>query len=50
MRTVYVESWARCRTLSLTGRLLDTLGVDRFLVQWEGLVDMGREFRGVLVG
>ena len=51
MRTVYVESFARVRALSLSGRLL--LGtVDRFVVQWEGLVQAtgGRaEWLGVLV-
>lgn len=50
MRTVYVESWARVKRLSLSGRLL--LGVvDRFLVQWEGLEGIGGkgEWRGVLV-
>ncbi|KAF2142299.1 uncharacterized protein K452DRAFT_317978 [Aplosporella prunicola CBS 121167] len=55
LRTVYVESWARVRGLSLSGRLLVRLGlVDRFVVQWEGLLGKegtgGRgEFRGVLV-
>lgn len=40
MKTVYVESWARVKTLSLSGKLLLHLGVcDRFLVQWEGLAD-----------
>ncbi|KUJ12097.1 oligosaccharide biosynthesis protein Alg14 like protein [Mollisia scopiformis] len=38
MRCVYVESWARVRTLSLSGRILLWAGVcERFLVQWEGL-------------
>ncbi|OJD31001.1 glycosyltransferase family 1 protein [Diplodia corticola] len=51
IRTVYVESWARVTRLSLSGRLLLPV-VDRFVVQWEGLV--GRtggkgEFLGVLV-
>lgn len=52
MRTVYVESWARVRRLSLSGRLLCRVA-DRFVVQWEGLVgeaSAGRgEFLGVLV-
>ncbi|KAL2355533.1 oligosaccharide biosynthesis protein Alg14 like-domain-containing protein [Cryomyces antarcticus] len=51
MRTVYVESWARVGRLSLSGRLLLRV-VDRFVVQWERLVDVTRgrgEFRGVLV-
>ena len=51
MRTIYVESWARVRTLSLSGKLLINV-VDRFLVQWEVLEGCGGgrgEFRGVLV-
>jgi beta-1,4-N-acetylglucosaminyltransferase len=49
-RTVYAESFARVRTLSLSGRLLVRV-VDRFLVQWEGLEGKGgrAEFHGVLV-
>lgn len=50
MRTVYVESWARVKKLSLSGRLL-SLVVDRVLVQWvqlEGIQGRG-EFLGVLV-
>ncbi|GAB7348222.1 hypothetical protein MBLNU459_g6219t1 [Dothideomycetes sp. NU459] len=50
MRTVYVESWARVRKLSLSGRLLCWV-VDRVLVQWaqlEGVAGRG-EFLGVLV-
>lgn len=50
MRTVYVESWARVKKLSLSGRLL-SLVVDRVLVQWvqlEGVQGRG-EFLGVLV-
>jgi beta-1,4-N-acetylglucosaminyltransferase len=38
MKTVYVESWARVRTLSLSGKILLKVGVcDVFLVQWESL-------------
>ncbi|KAG4437587.1 hypothetical protein IFR05_006926 [Cadophora sp. M221] len=38
MKTIYVESWARVKTLSLSGKLLLRMGVcDRFLVQWEAL-------------
>lgn len=50
MRTVYVESWARVRRLSLSGRLLCRV-VDRFLVQWEQLDGVGGrgEYLGVLV-
>ncbi len=50
MRTIYVESWARVRRLSLSGKIL--LGaVNRFLVQWEGLGGVGgrAEYNGVLV-
>ncbi|KAF2625624.1 glycosyltransferase family 1 protein [Macroventuria anomochaeta] len=49
-RTVYVESFARVRTLSLSGKLLVRV-VDRFLVQWEGLEGYaGRaEYCGILV-
>lgn len=36
MRSVYIESWARVRTLSLSGKILRFLGA-RVLVQWEGL-------------
>ncbi|CAG7926555.1 unnamed protein product [Penicillium olsonii] len=36
LRTVFVESWARVNTLSMTGVLLLPI-VDRFLVQWPAL-------------
>lgn len=51
MRSIYVESWARVKGLSLSGKILVTLGaVDRVLVQWEGLAEKGKgEFRGCLV-
>jgi beta-1,4-N-acetylglucosaminyltransferase len=51
-RCVYVESFARVRSLSLSGRLLLRLGVvDRFVVQWEALEGYGgrAEYAGVLV-
>lgn len=50
MRTVYVESWARVKTLSLSGILLSRV-VDRFLVQWPQLEELGGrvEYIGVLV-
>jgi beta-1,4-N-acetylglucosaminyltransferase len=35
---VFVESFCRVKTLSLTGKLLYPV-VDRFVVQWKGLVD-----------
>ncbi|KAI5293573.1 UDP-N-acetylglucosamine transferase subunit [Ascosphaera acerosa] len=35
-RIIYVESWARVTSLSLSGRLAMPLA-DRFLVQWQGL-------------
>ena len=38
MKTIYVESWARVKTLSLSGKVLLRMGIcDRFLVQWEAL-------------
>jgi beta-1,4-N-acetylglucosaminyltransferase len=52
MRTIYMESWARVTTLSLSGKLLlYVLKVDRVLVQWEQLKGIGgrAEFLGVLV-
>ncbi|KAJ4378362.1 UDP-N-acetylglucosamine transferase subunit [Didymella sp. IMI 355093] len=50
-RTVYVESFARVKTLSLSGKLLVRV-VDRFLVQWEELEGYGgrAEYGGILVG
>jgi beta-1,4-N-acetylglucosaminyltransferase len=51
MRTVYVESWARVKRLSLSGMLLEKV-VDRFVVQWPQLAETGegrREYLGVLV-
>ncbi|KAL7275824.1 UDP-N-acetylglucosamine transferase subunit [Rhizina undulata] len=49
-RSVYVESFARVRTLSLSGKLLYPF-VDRFLVQWPELTDKyaRAEYRGILV-
>lgn len=49
-KTVYVESFARVKTLSLSGKILLRV-VDRFLVQWEELEGAGgrAEFWGVLV-
>lgn len=38
MRCVYIESWARVKTLSLSGKMLRWM-VSRFLVQWKGLAD-----------
>lgn len=38
MKSIYVESFARIHTLSLSGKVLLWTGVcDAFLVQWEGL-------------
>lgn len=50
MRSVFIESWARVRTLSLSGKILLPL-VDRFLVQWPGLEGSGgkAEYVGTLV-
>lgn len=62
LKIVYVESWARVRSLSLSGKILLRAGIcDMFLVQWEGLAKKlngngdvnGRqrvEWRGFLVG
>lgn len=36
LRTVFVESWARVKTLSLSGKILLPFA-DRFLVQWPAL-------------
>jgi beta-1,4-N-acetylglucosaminyltransferase len=50
MRTVFVESWARVRTLSLSGKILLHFGLtDRFFVQWETLKGGRKEWRGFLV-
>jgi beta-1,4-N-acetylglucosaminyltransferase len=38
-RTIYVESWARVKTLSLSGKMLHYC-VDRFLVQWKPLEEI----------
>lgn len=37
MRTIFIESWARVKTLSLSGKILKFF-VDRFVVQWPQLV------------
>ncbi|KIM92992.1 hypothetical protein OIDMADRAFT_173452 [Oidiodendron maius Zn] len=38
MKVIYVESWARVKTLSLSGKVLLRMGLcDKFLVQWEVL-------------
>ncbi|KAL1302102.1 hypothetical protein AAFC00_002537 [Neodothiora populina] len=41
LRVVYVESFARVKRMSLSGRILGSwgLGVRRVVVQWEGLCD-----------
>lgn len=50
MRTIFIESWARIKTLSLTGQMLSPF-VDRLLVQWPGLVkaDGKAEYVGTVV-
>jgi beta-1,4-N-acetylglucosaminyltransferase len=50
MRTIYVESWARVKSLSLSGTILLPL-VDRCLVQWPKAIHEGSraEFVGPLV-
>jgi hypothetical protein len=48
---VYIESWARVRSLSLTARLVRPF-VDRFVVQWPeaaGPLRDGEQCRGWLV-
>jgi beta-1,4-N-acetylglucosaminyltransferase len=50
-KTIYVESFARVKGLSLSGKILSRV-VDRFLVQWEELEGSGGgrgEFWGILV-
>lgn len=49
-RTVFVESFARTRSLSLSGRILYPL-VDRFFVQWPAVRDKypRAEYQGILV-
>ncbi|KAF2153129.1 glycosyltransferase family 1 protein [Myriangium duriaei CBS 260.36] len=49
MRSIYVESWARVKGMSLSGRLLCWVA-DRVLVQWEQLKGAGgrAEYHGVL--
>lgn len=55
LRTVFIESWARVTTLSLSGKVVLPVA-DRFLVQWEGLQGRlgalgGRtEYAGTLIG
>lgn len=51
MRVIYVESWARVKKPSLSGRIIVWCGLcDRVLVQWKGLETRGwGEFRGALV-
>jgi beta-1,4-N-acetylglucosaminyltransferase len=44
-RTIYIESLARCKKLSLSGQLLKPV-VDRFLVQWPELEEGRSMFRG----
>lgn len=49
-RIIYVESFARVKRLSLSGRLLKPF-VDRFIVQWQELLQPGgrEEYHGWLV-
>jgi beta-1,4-N-acetylglucosaminyltransferase len=50
MKTIYVESWARVKSLSLSGKILLWGGLtDRFLVQWKALEKGRAEWRGFLV-
>jgi len=47
---IYVESFARVKSLSLSGKILYWL-VDRFIVQWPGLSERYKraEYHGILV-
>ncbi|KAJ7346689.1 glycosyltransferase family 1 protein [Mycena albidolilacea] len=49
-RVIYIESFARVESLSLSGKLLFPF-VDRFIVQWQQLQEKekGAEFHGLLV-
>jgi beta-1,4-N-acetylglucosaminyltransferase len=47
-RTIFIESWARVKTLSLSGKILRPL-VNRFIVQWPQLQEDGIEYIGPLV-
>ena len=53
MRSVYVESWARVKGLSLSGRVLVGGGLcERVVVQWPAVKGWGLgrvEYRGCLV-
>ena len=51
MRVIYIESWARVKRPSLSGRIIVRCGLcDRVLVQWKGLQDKGwGEYKGALV-
>jgi beta-1,4-N-acetylglucosaminyltransferase len=46
-RIIYVESFARVKTLSLTGKIVYPF-VDRFIVQWPDLVSDKTEYIGKL--
>lgn len=40
MKIIYVESWARVKSLSLSGKILLQFGLyDAFIVQWKNLAD-----------
>jgi beta-1,4-N-acetylglucosaminyltransferase len=47
-RLIYVESFARVESLSLTAKILRRF-VDVFLVQWEQGKALGADYRGILV-
>lgn len=51
IKTIFIESWCRAESLSLTGRLVYRI-VDRFWVQWPQLLDRcGKkaEFHGAVI-
>lgn len=52
MRTVYIESFARVNTLSLSGEIVRLTGLGRVVVQWPRLAEIkkGVESVGIVVG
>lgn len=52
MRTVYIESFARVNTLSLSGEIVRLTGLGRVVVQWPRLagIKKGVESVGIVVG
>lgn len=50
-KTIFIESWSKVRTKSLTGKLLHPIA-DLFIVQWEELLPKYRKaiYRGRFIG